>query len=1459
MTTQTPAHRAELGRALAAQGRHAEAEREFRHAVRLEPGNQIYRGGLGRALAAQGRHAEAERQFREATGIDPGNATYQSGLGRVLAAQGLHAEAAARFRAAMECAPGNPGHQADLGRSLAAQGQHSDAEKLFRNAVELDPGSPLLRADLGRSLAAQGQHSDAEKLFRNAVELDPGNPAYQADLGRTLVAQVRFAEAETAFRQAAELDPGNPVYQAALGRALGAQARHAEAAARFREAIRLDPSAAIYKADHGRALAAQAQFTEAQAVFRHAMQLDPGNPAYQADLGRALAAQARFAEAEAVFRQAVQLDPGNPAYQADLGRALLSQKRLTDADIPLREAVRLDPRNPAYLADLGQASLSRGRHPDAEKLFREAVRLDPASPAYRAGLGRALSAQGRYAQAERLFREAVGLDQGAAEYRADLGRSLSAAGRHPEAERLFREAVRLDPASPAYRAELGRSVSAEGRYPEAEKLFRDAIRLDPTDPAFRADLGHALAAQGRHVDAENALLEAVRLDPTNAGCLADLGRSLAAQGRQGDAGQAFRQAAQLDPTNPTYHADLGHALAAQDRHADAGASYRQAAQLDPTNPTYHADLGHALAAQDRHADAEDALSEAVRLDPADAAYRADLGRSISAEGRTPEAEKLFREAVRLDPTDPAYQSYLGRALAAQGRHSDAEDALREAVRLHPTSTALRADLGKVLLSRQQIAQAESILREALQLDPDVTDADVADLQRSVSVAYDAAIVNHALDLAGRSSSKAELQRLGVEWHQYIDYIAEITAQQLSNLRTAYRTWSDAQSTQQSSGQRKYFLTRRYSPRVTIGLCLLVATAAVTAAIFFGDQQTLSKEVKIITAIALIAVAVTGFSLPMLHLWRTHEERFSTSRATVEEDRLTTLITNFVLEPAITAALQITWQDSSTDRVSVRNGPELSTKTEGANLITTEANRRLATALSRRYGAAVGVAGPRGSGKTELARMFTERPLELPSRKISLMLQAPTEYDAHTFLLRLVKELCIKIIDTSATRRDGGDQFLYIQDRRLRSRWRLSAGGLISLGLVVLLINISGLKASVIAPFAIGGSLIFAGIAILFTTRSPRTLRSSKNASISQQTVELAAKLRTRVEFTESYTRDTQLGISGYGLTASATKGAQFARVPLNEIDVVRELRDIVKSVAADRWQVVIAIDELDKMHDTAEAMKFLNHLKVLFPINDCSFIVSVSGDAWARFVRRGLPFRDAFDSSFDEVVLVEMLNPSESRDFLKRRNISITDAQALLCHCLSGGLPRDLLEAARHLASVADRLLEDQLRANGKSKPPLLCDVLKLMLQEDLTGELKASNIRAMDGIQEDGVPTNRGDLTHWFDIWPDSKETERHLGDICKIRDAAPITDFPHAVPSYSELEAYIAVLHTIREAFSPGGPLVTLELKSSVSDQLIADGFDRVARAHRCLANDIDGAWRFVHGARKALELAPLGTPIE
>jgi Flp pilus assembly protein TadD len=1423
-----PARRAKLGEVLLRLGQYADAEILFRDCTRLDPDTTAYRESLGRALSALGRLADAEAAFSMAVQCEPGNPGFHAQLGWIRTRRGNYAGAETAFREALQIDSDNSSFQFGLGQVLADQAKYAEAETALLRASQLDPGNAYCHDALGAALAAQGRHADAEQSFRMAVELGAKVQSYHLHLGQALLEQELYDEAGAEFQAAIDLDPESAAARAGLGEVLVGQGRHDEARAEFQTAIDLDPASAAAHAGLGRARAGQAHYAEAEAAFRRAVQAESANPQHRLDLGRARAAQAHYAQAAEVFRQAVQDNPGNPQLHADLGRALLSQRNLGEAEQELRKALRLDPENPSFMADLGEVLLTRGQFPEAESLFRKAALRDPENPGHRAGLARALSGKGDYSAAEGLFRELAQDDHSSAQYRAGWGSVLSARGRHDEAQRLFREAMRLDAVNPEYGALLGRSLLLEGRHHDAEELFLQAAVLAPTNPAYQADLASALSATGQFPAAEDALLEAVLLDPSNPHYLADLGRVVGAQNRHAEAAAVLGLAVGRDPKNPIYRADLGRALHGQGCHAEAESVLREAMGLDPGNPAYLAECGRALLAQEKHAEAEDVLREAMGLDPGNPAYLAEYGRALLAQERYGEAEVICREAVGLDPGNPSYQ----------------------------------ARLGLVLLNRGELARAASILRKLQQSRPDMADpgtpdpgmADlcVAELQTAVSELCDKAIVSHACDMAEQLSDKHELQRLRIAWHEYKDHVAEIAESELSNLRAPYSDWSEARSSEETGLDNAHFPPRSYRIRIIGSLCLLAAALAAGGSLVTDSIPRLPSETRVIAEFLSLAAAVLGVAVPTIYFRRNRQGRPLPLRASLAlEEQLASLITNLVLEPAKTAAIQVRWKDSAVDRVHVRDGDELSAKAEGTNLVATSAKIRLAKLLSEPHGAAVGLAGPPGSGKTELARAFTElRPAEPSSRKISLMLSTQVKCDAHTFLLTTLKELCLEIraIVSAGSKDDRAAR----EHRRQRSSQIVIAGGLMGLGLTVVAATVAGVKISTVIPLLTGSILIIGGIMVLTAIRKPRLPRSRTDAPIRQTTAEQANELLTRLEFADSYSRNEMVGISTYGLTASAAQGSQFARVPLNERDVVRELRGMVQRVAKDGWEVVIAIDELDKMQDAKEAVEFLDHIKVLFPMPDCSFIVSVSEDAWARFASRGLPLRDIFESSFVDVVRIEILTPAEARDFLKRRNSSITDAQALFCHCLAGGLPRDLIRAARLLARVASRA-----RERDGTDPPLF-DVLKILVREDLEEKLMASEIftRAERGQAPITTP--------WLDVWPDESETENLLAAIFKPCGDPTPTAFSQGASGEAEaeasrkdyFEAYIAVLHTIRQAFRPGGPLARLGQKPPDGERLL-EGFHCIASARWSLASDIANGWRLLHEARKKLGLTPLDAP--
>lgn len=119
--------------------------------------------------------------------------------------------------------------------------------------------------------------------------------------------------------------------------------------------------------------------------------------------------------------------------------------------------------------------------------------------------------------------------------------------------------------------------------------------------------------------------------------------------------------------------------------------------------------------------------------------------------------------------------------------------------------------------------------------------------------------------------------------------------------------------------------------------------------------------------------------------------------------------------------------------------------------------------------------------------------------------------------------------------------------------------------------------------------------------------------------------------------------------------------------------------------LIVAIDELDKLADAEQALAAVNGLKDLLHGPGTHVVVSVSEDALVSFAVRGVPVRDAFDSSFDLVVPVERFSPENTVELMERRVLEFPVPLTLFCHAIGGGLPRDVIRHARSCIDVRRR------------------------------------------------------------------------------------------------------------------------------------------------------------------------------
>jgi hypothetical protein len=468
-------------------------------------------------------------------------------------------------------------------------------------------------------------------------------------------------------------------------------------------------------------------------------------------------------------------------------------------------------------------------------------------------------------------------------------------------------------------------------------------------------------------------------------------------------------------------------------------------------------------------------------------------------------------------------------------------------------------------------------------------------------------------------------------------------------------------------------------------------------------------------------------------------------------------------------------------------------------IRTAACQQLAGLLTRMRGGSVGIAGPRGAGKSTMMRRFHDGRERIGDRPLlAVMVSAPVSYDSRDFMLMLFAEVCKQAGAEPPPPEQSDDQLrgldtvvlgwavgwlpilgiflalvgasalvaavqpklnsviawgvasivggIVIGSRRLGRvipdvPWRRDnllarlasapiAWGVLGLLIGGVILTIAGLRganataADVRSLGFIYGGLLVAVIASdlgyrhrdhtwydrYSSERREDQLRFRLDELASAASVRL---LEIRYQQTLTSGLEGKLTLGGaVGLEIGASRERSLARHPMTFPEVVNSFASFM-TLAAKTRDVLIAIDELDKLPAKDEtATRFLNDLKAVFGVGGTYFLVSVSEDAMSRFQRRGLPFRDVFDSTFDEIIHVEPMGLSEAQALLSARVVGMPYVYSALCDVLAGGIPRDLIRTARRIVDVNERL----------GKPDSLGKIVQHLMQEELSAK--------SDGVQ---------------------------------------------------------------------------------------------------------------------------------
>ena len=290
---EQPHVQVQLAKVLATTGRHPEAIALLQDTVQAAPGEDEAYLVLAQAQVATRDFANAEKNYRAALRLNPKSGAALSGLGALLNETGRPAEGEAVLRPATADS-GRPAVQRariahNLGVSLEMQGRYDEALGQFDSALGFVPDLPLADHNRAKTLGRLGRNEDAVDAYRRAITRDPANAEAHRELNALL------------YRMG----------------------RDGEFLASYDAAVRRAPEAGALLLQKGGFLIRTKRFEEARECFVRVAAMAPDSAAPQNGLALAFAGLGQLDRSIAASEKSLALRPDDLSVRIDLACTLL--------------------------------------------------------------------------------------------------------------------------------------------------------------------------------------------------------------------------------------------------------------------------------------------------------------------------------------------------------------------------------------------------------------------------------------------------------------------------------------------------------------------------------------------------------------------------------------------------------------------------------------------------------------------------------------------------------------------------------------------------------------------------------------------------------------------------------------------------------------------------------------------------------------------------------------------------------------------------------------------------------------------------------------------------------------------------------------------------------------------------------------------------------------------------------
>lgn len=653
---------ARLGRALAGQGRPAEAREWLDKAVKLAPGRRELRLALVEQLVEERKYAEASAQYEAMAKADPNNADILKAWGRLLLNDESTPEAARKQAAAsvwrrmVDARPGDAATAVQVADLYRQAGLTEEALALYKKAIELAPEATQYHEYLGEYYHSLKRPDDAKRAWSQIVAGRNRSPQTLSRLAEVLSGFGYKTEAVEAVAEACALAADEFVYRLQYARILHAVERFEEERKQLEIAGKLadgDTQADSVVQAQVESLISSGLLTKAADELRAALDAkqDASSPRWRR-LARYYEADQRLAEATAAIRRAVALEPNSIPNQKAAAALHEQTGNFGAAADALRNLALLDRRaRTEYLTQIAKLEVRLGRRDEALRAGRELLAAAPGNPEH-------------YEFFSELCFQLGDVDEG-----------LDA----------LRRSVRLNPADPKLLLSLASALSRQFRTDEAIELYWRAFEK-------AQDLDGKLSVVSRLTDLylQRSQFDRLVARLERAGREADRQRETAislsvAYQEAGDFGTARQVLERQAASNPRDTGVLGQLSALAEHEGDFGAAAHFQEQVNEVTPS---DEGTERLAQllmrDGEIEAAEAAWERLAATDQSSFRRQQALDSLMGGGKYETVVRITGGMLRKHPDDWEALYREGAALAGLRRRAEAEKPFR-------TLLALRVD------------------------------------------------------------------------------------------------------------------------------------------------------------------------------------------------------------------------------------------------------------------------------------------------------------------------------------------------------------------------------------------------------------------------------------------------------------------------------------------------------------------------------------------------------------------------------------------------------------------------------------------------------------------------------------------------------------------------------------------------------------------------------------------------